>query len=184
MRAPEVTTVDQRLDGSPDMDPHERLAKLHADHAAALLRFLRSYSRDRPQAAEDMLQETMIRAWRHIDTVPLEYTNARRWLYTVARRIAIDAARVRKTHPIEVSLPETDWTLPAEDTADQTVAAQSIMTAFQKLTLEQQTVLSELHLRGNSVASIAERLGIPTGTVKSRAHYALRSMRASLELPG
>jgi RNA polymerase sigma-70 factor (ECF subfamily) len=125
----------------------------------------------------------MVRAWRHIENVPLEFGNARRWLFAVARRIAIDAARLRKTHPVEVDIGDSVWVPSAYDATEETIAAQSIVSAFRALRPDQQLVLTELHLNGRSVADIAERLEVPKGTVKSRVFYGLQSLREALVLP-
>jgi RNA polymerase sigma-70 factor (ECF subfamily) len=165
------------------MSALERIAKLHQDHSAVLMRFLMGYSRGEPQTAEDLFQETMFRAWRHIDSVPLEFANARRWLYIVARRITIDVARMRSVRPLEVSMSGTPLALPADDTTEETVIVQAIVTAFRSLKPEHRRVLTELHLNGRSVAEISQKLRLPAGTVKSRAYYGLRSLREALDLP-
>lgn len=181
--APTTTTATNdgmRLDAAPEMTSTERMSKLYADHSATLMRFLMGYARGKPQTAEDMLQETMIRAWRHIDTVPLEFANARRWLFMVARRIVIDAARKRQTRPVEISMTDNALLAPAIDTTEETVVARSIVSAFRTLRPEQQRVLYELHLHGRSIADIADIMSLPPGTVKSRAFYGLRTLRAAL----
>jgi RNA polymerase sigma-70 factor (ECF subfamily) len=156
------------------------MARLHANHAAELLRFLLGFARGERQTAEDMLQETMLRTWSHIESVPRQDVNARRWLFTVARRIAIDAARARQTRPTEVSLLEVGRQAMTEDNAEALLAARAVMGAFARLKEEHQVVLSELHFKGNSVVDIAQRLGVPPGTVKSRAFYGMRSIRDAL----
>ena len=76
--------------------------------------FLARVTRGQREVAEDILQETMLRAWRHLDTLMLEPATLRSWLFTVAKRIAIDGARARKCRPQEVSaydvtdIPSTD----------------------------------------------------------------------------
>jgi RNA polymerase sigma-70 factor (ECF subfamily) len=174
--------VAGRAAGSTDtpFDAERRMEQLHADHSAELMRFLLGFSRGDHQAAEDMLQETMLRTWSHIRSVPPETANARRWMYKVARHITIDAARGRRVRPVEVSLVASGRTSVTEDHADGTLAARAIVDAFGGLRTEQQVVLTELHFQGRSVADIAQRLGVPKGTVKSRAHYGMNSIRAAL----
>jgi RNA polymerase sigma-70 factor (ECF subfamily) len=161
-------------------DAETRMAQLHADHSAELMRYLLGYSRGDHQAAEDMLQETMLRTWSHIRSVPPGTANARRWMFKVARHITIDVARGRRVRPIEVSLVEGGWKHITEDHADGTLAARAVVDAFAGLNTDQQAVLTELHFQGRTVADIAERLGVPKGTVKSRAHYGMHSIRAAL----
>jgi RNA polymerase sigma-70 factor (ECF subfamily) len=155
--------------------------QLYGLYAEPLLRFLlRLTLGDRP-LAEDLLQETLLRAWRNLDNLPAEPENRRKWLYTVARRVAIDAARARKARPSEIAC--TDFNrLPAEgDEMEGVIAVHTIRGALSKLSPDHRAVLIELYYRGSSMAEAAVRLGIPGGTVKSRAHYALRSLRAAVE---
>ncbi|WP_203821593.1 sigma-70 family RNA polymerase sigma factor, partial [Paractinoplanes ferrugineus] len=144
-----------------------------------LLRFLLGLTRNQRPAAEDLLQETMLRAWRHRDSLPAEEENARRWLFTIARRVAIDAVRSRQSRPTEVSLVEADQ-INSVDGVDGAMALHDLKVAFQRLSSEQRLVLQELHIRGASIEEAAQRLGVPAGTVKSRAHYAMRVLRTAL----
>ncbi|MEV4349848.1 sigma-70 family RNA polymerase sigma factor [Actinoplanes sp. NPDC049596] len=155
------------------------MESVHATHARPLLRFLLGLTRNERPAAEDLLQETMLRAWRHIDSLPREEKNARRWLFTIARRVAIDAARMRQTRPSEVSLVEA-FQFTSSDTAESALVVGDLVAAFGRLSEAHQVILRELHLRGSSVEEAAERLGLPAGTVKSRAHYAMRLLRSRL----
>jgi RNA polymerase sigma-70 factor (ECF subfamily) len=154
-----------------------RLRRLEAEHSGVLRRYLLRYTSGDREAAEDLLQETMIRAWRHLASVPPETDRARRWLFTVARNAAIDSLRARSSRPYEVNLLELTTPPPAEDTTETVVALESIRDAVKSLSDEHRAVLSEIYVRGRSPGETAELLGVPVGTVKSRAHYALRSLR-------
>ncbi|MEV4759499.1 sigma-70 family RNA polymerase sigma factor [Micromonospora sp. NPDC049559] len=156
------------------------MAKVHQTHARPLLRFLMGLTRNERHAAEDLLQETMLRAWQHLDSVPTEEDKARRWLFTVARRIAIDAARMRQVRPTEVSLLEATDLAMEDHTTGSALAVHSVHEAFTSLTDAHRTILREIYLRGSSADEAAERLGVPVGTVKSRAYYALRSLRSAM----
>src|SRR3954451_2580524 len=80
-------------------DAERRLAEVHATHARSLMRFLLSLTRNERHAAEDLLQETMLRVWRRWDLLPDGEENVRRWLFTIGRRVSIDAARMRRVRP-------------------------------------------------------------------------------------
>nr|WP_221382200.1 sigma-70 family RNA polymerase sigma factor [Actinoplanes polyasparticus] len=155
------------------------MESVHATHCRPLLRFLLGLTRNERPAAEDLLQETMLRVWRHLDSLPGEVENARKWLFTIARHVAIDAARSRRARPPEVSLVEADR-MSTVDSVSGALALHDLTDAFQRLSSEHRAVLQELHFRGASIEEAAQRLGIPAGTVKSRAHYAMRSLRAAL----
>ncbi|MEV6631680.1 sigma-70 family RNA polymerase sigma factor [Actinoplanes sp. NPDC051470] len=170
-----ITACDGRLDAEA------RMTALHDEHAPALLRFLLRLNRGERPAAEDMLQETMLRAWRHLDSLPAERDDARRWLFTVARRIAIDTVRRRQTRPVEIGLIDLTWVPDRVDSIETADAAEAIGRAFRALTPTHRTVLTEVYVRGIGLDEVAERLGVPVGTVKSRAHYAMRSLRLALD---
>ncbi|MFC4022051.1 sigma-70 family RNA polymerase sigma factor [Micromonospora sp. GCM10011542] len=154
---------------------------LHADHARAVLRLLLVLTRGQRQTAEDLLQETMLRAWRHLDSVPAEPEAARRWLCTVARRLVIDGVRLRRGRPTEVHLVDLTWIPAADDTTGTALASYAIRYALRRLTPAQRSLLSEVYLVGRSPAEVAGRLGVPIGTVKSRTHHALRALHTGLK---
>jgi RNA polymerase sigma factor (sigma-70 family) len=156
---------------------NDRFSALHSAHADYLLRLLMKMTRGDKQTAEDLLQETMVRAWRHVDALPTEGLSQRRWLSTVARRIFIDTVRSRSIRPTETPVVDLEWITRSEDTTDVAIACGSVVDAFHRLSETQQRVLAELHFRGRPVEEIARDLGLPVGTVKSRAHYAMRALR-------
>src|SRR5690348_18433918 len=93
----------------------ELVRALYAEHAAALLRFtLRMTDGDR-QRAEDIVQETLLRAWLHPEAIAER--PARPWLFAVARNLAVDAHRARKARPMEVGAGALDLA-PVPDVAD------------------------------------------------------------------
>ena len=157
----------------------EMLRALHAEHGTALFAHaLRLVGGDR-QRAEDLVQETMLRAWRHPEALDPALGSVRAWLFTTARNLAIDAWRRRSARIGEVvtdDLPER----PGADDTDRRLEAWLIAEALSRLSSHHREVLVECFYRGRSVAEAALRLGIPTGTVKSRTHYALRSLKLVL----
>jgi RNA polymerase sigma-70 factor (ECF subfamily) len=70
-----------------------------------------------------------------------------------------------------------------EDTAETVIATQSLRQALQSLTSAHRAILNELYLKGRSVQDTARSLGVPVGTVRSRAHYAMRSLRHAISCP-
>jgi len=161
-------------------DETELLRALHAEHGDALYAHaVRLCGGDR-QRAEDLVQETLLRAWRHPEALDPDRGSVRAWLFTTARHLAIDAWRRRSVRVNEVvtdALPEP----AAEDETDRAVEAWTVAEALARLTPAHREVLLECFYRGRSVAEAAVRLGVPPGTVKSRTHYALRSLRLALE---
>ena len=151
------------------------IRSVYEEHGGALLAYATRLTGDRA-TAEDVVQETLIRAWRHSDALVNGKGSVRGWLLTVVRNIITDRYRAKAARPAEVS--ESPATPPVEeDHADSVVDTMTVLGALDRLTPEHRDVLTELYYRERSVAEAADTLGIPAGTVKSRSHYALKALR-------
>lgn len=148
---------------------------LFHEHGRAMLAYATELTRDRA-AAEDLVQEALVRAWRHPDSLTNGKGSLRGWLLTVVRNLAIDAARARRARPPEASEPPADAAVQ-RDHADQVVDSLVVVESLSRLTREHREVLEQVYLLGSTVSEAAEKLGIPPGTVKSRSFYALRALR-------
>jgi RNA polymerase sigma-70 factor (ECF subfamily) len=134
------------------------------------------------QFAEDVVQETMLRAWRHIDELHPE--RAGPWLYTVAHNVAISSYhRKKRARPGEVPIEEGTMPVAAEE-LDGVLDASELQAAMGQLRPEHRAAIVQLYYLQRSVGEVAAALGIPSGTVRSRAFYALRELRAILERRG
>ncbi|GLF92789.1 sigma-70 family RNA polymerase sigma factor [Streptomyces yaizuensis] len=158
------------------------IADLQREHGPALLSFLQGLTYGDQQRAEDLLQETLVRAWQHPEAFDGPYESMRPWLFTVGRRLAIDARRSRLARPTEIGDGVLATTPDPADITESAVAALDVRAAVESLTPEHQAVLIRIYFQGLSVNEAAEALGIPPGTVKSRSYYALRAL--SRILPG
>lgn len=158
----------------------EGLRALFEEHAAVLLAYaLRLADGDRARA-EDIVQETLVRAWRNLDRIDTGGgRSVRPWLFTVAQHIAVDAHRARRARPPEVG-DAALAVLPGMDQVDATLDRIVVTDALHALSPEHRAVLVETYYRGRSVAEAARALGIPPGTVKSRCYYALRALKLAL----
>jgi RNA polymerase sigma-70 factor (ECF subfamily) len=167
--------------GVPTSDA-DLMRALHDEHARALWSYAVHLTGGDRARAEDVVQETMLRAWRHPQVLDQSQGSARAWLFTVARRIVIDDWRTsRSRHEVVTAEPPEQQVADAPDKA---IVAAVVTAALRQLSLEHRQVVLECYYRGSSVAEAAKRLGVPEGTVKSRAHYALRALRLALDEMG
>lgn len=148
---------------------------LFQEHGRAMLAYATQLTRDRA-AAEDVVQEALVRAWRHPDSLANGKGSVRGWLLTVVRNIVVDQVRARARRAPEVRESPPDAAVEG-DHADQIVNSMVVVDALNRLSPEHREVLEQVYLKGNTVAEAAKELGIPPGTVKSRSFYALRALR-------
>jgi RNA polymerase sigma-70 factor, ECF subfamily len=160
----------------------ERLLRtLYAEHGGSLLGYAERLTGGDRQQAEDVVQETLVRAWRNAER--LEASSARPWLFRVARNIAIDRARARRSR-IADAPAEVVEAVAGPDDLDSALLAWQIADALRSLSPDHRRVIVEVYYRGRSVAEAASVLGVPQGTVQSRTFYALRALRVALEERG
>ncbi|MEV6848335.1 sigma-70 family RNA polymerase sigma factor [Actinoplanes sp. NPDC051411] len=157
----------------------ERIGALIETYRPMLLRFLGRNGQS-PEGAEDIFQETMFRVWRNLDNMPGDRDGTRRWLFAVARRLMIDGERRRQARPLEVCLLEPSRIAGGEQPGDWVIARESLRTAFSGLGERHREVLIEVYCDGKPMAVVARELGIPLGTVKSRAHHGMRALRRAV----
>lgn len=166
------------VDSVPDRD--EALVRmLYRDFGGALFGHVLYLTGNDRQWAEDVVQETLVRAWRNADRLDREPGMLRAWLFTVARRIVIDGRRSNGARPREVDMAPLS-VVPIPDRSEQSLSAMVVADALQGLRTEHREALEETYLRDRSVSEAAQVLGIPPGTVKSRVYYALRALRRTL----
>lgn len=166
--------------GSRPLTDDAYIRGLFAEHGSTLLRYALHLTGGDKQRAEDLVQEAFVRAWR---SPPLHSRAPRRWLLAVVRNLAIDAHRARQCRPAETGQSELE-DLPADDDLDRAVDSWDIADALASLSPEHRQVLVETYFRGRTVTQAAASLGIPAGTVKSRAFYALKALKLALEERG
>ena len=154
---------------------------LYTEHAGPLLRYALHLTSGDRQRAEDIVEETLLRAWLHPEAI--SERPARPWLFAVARNLAVDAYRARRARPHEVGEGALEL-VAAPDEADRALESWAVADALRSLRPEHRGVLLETYYRGRSVAEAAAVLGIPAGTVKSRTFYALRALKLELEERG
>ncbi|MGN6128292.1 MAG: sigma-70 family RNA polymerase sigma factor [Humibacter sp.] len=157
------------------------LRALHDEHAPALWRYVVHLTGD-PAQADDIVQETLLRAWRKPSVLDQSESSARAWLFTVARNLVIDGARSAR-HQHEITTDAVPDAATADDT-DARLDSWLVADALSTLSLEHRAVVVHAYYGGRSTKEIAGMLGIPEGTVKSRMHYGLRALRLALQEKG
>jgi RNA polymerase sigma-70 factor, ECF subfamily len=160
----------------PETPREHHLGTLVREHEKALLAYTEKLLNDH-HLAEDIVQETLVRAWHHADRLYDSEGSVRGWLLTVARNLVIDRSR-GGFHRYEVIGSDT-LDVVQRDHADAVVAAVTVTEMLDSLSTEHREVLVHTYLWGRTVREAAEVLGIPVGTAKSRQHYALNYLRKS-----
>jgi RNA polymerase sigma-70 factor (ECF subfamily) len=137
-----------------------------------------------PESAQEIAQEALIMVWRKAASFDRTKAAAATWVYTIARNKRIDLLR-RSGRP---GLSEEDWLAlyaPDEVDADQSVLAGQTYTRMKELmeglSPDQRVVLQKAFFEDKTHTAIAEDLGLPLGTVKSRIRLALAKLRESSE---
>ena len=157
------------------------VTELYRQYRGPLLLFVLRLTAGDRQQAEDVVQETMVRAWREARRLDLSQPSLKPWLATVARRIVIDEKRRKSARPPEIGGAEVvDRAPAAADETESLLRKVLVSEALQALSAAHREVLNETILRDRTVNQAAEVLGIPVGTVKSRVYYALKALRVVL----
>jgi RNA polymerase sigma-70 factor, ECF subfamily len=143
-------------------------------HGPELRRFASAHLRDSGRA-EDMVQETFLRAWRSAESFDPARGTMRGWLFGILRNVLIDAARARAVRPV-VTGSEADAVAP--DEIDARLSSLMIANALRRLTDEHREVVVASYLQGRPHREIAASLRVPVGTVRSRLFYARKAIAA------
>jgi RNA polymerase sigma-70 factor, ECF subfamily len=158
----------------------EEMARaVFAEHGRAMQLYASRLLGDRA-LAEDIVQEALIRIWRHPEVLTNGQGSVRGWLLTTVRNIVVSRIRARDARPREIAESPAH---PAtqDDHSDAVVASVTVHAALDALSEDHRTVIELVYLRGRDLDEVADVLGVPKGTVKSRSHYALRALRKAMQ---
>jgi len=144
-----------------------------------------------PSDAEEVLQETFVRVWSRAETYDARLGSPAAWVVRIARNRAIDRLRARQARAdVNAPVPATGDAgnareLPAPDTPESvlraTHAALTVRGAVAALPAAQRTLIEAAFFEGYTHQELADRFGVPLGTVKTRIRTGLVSLRVRLE---
>lgn len=179
VQSPSLATT---RDHPVDIDSDEFIRCLVAQYKVELLAYVSGLTGGDRQLAEDIVQETMLRAWRHASQIDPAIGSVRGWLLRVARNLAIDSYRSTRARPPEVSAEAaaTDR-FAVSDRTDGMLTSMVVREALDALRPQQREAIVEVYYRGRTVVEAAAALGVPVGTVKSRVFYGLLALRGLLD---
>jgi RNA polymerase sigma factor (sigma-70 family) len=140
-----------------------------------------------PQAAEDVAQEALLRAWRHAQVFDARRGSAATWVLSITRNLAIDAMRLRRGTPTDparfLSLGALSMDgLPEEGVEGFGDAERRLKEALAVLPVEQRRALVLAVVYGLSAQGVSEHEAIPLGTAKTRIRTGLRKLRQSMDV--
>jgi RNA polymerase sigma-70 factor, ECF subfamily len=165
--------------GQLPADADAALRELYSHHAKALRGYVERFCRDRA-SADDIVQETLIRAWRHLPQLTADDRPVRPWLFRVARNLLTDADRAARARPVTAAAEPAETAMD-DSGLDQILDRQLVADALQRLSPEHRAVLVETFYHDRTLATVARHLGIPDGTARSRLHYALHALRKQIQ---
>ncbi|TXS55033.1 sigma-70 family RNA polymerase sigma factor [Streptomyces sp. t39] len=177
-----VPTASQAGHLAADTDCDAFIQDIYDQYGPVLVRYATRLLDGDWHKGEDIFQETAARAWTHARFLGSRNERLRPWLFTVTRNLVIDHYRARRIRPLEL-MPVEELDTSSDSTAS-TINSHGVVQALAELNEQQQTVIRLMYVLECSVDQAAEHLGIPPGTVKSRAFYAVRALRRALEKQG
>lgn len=155
---------------------------LYRAHASELFGFAVSRLGDRG-LAEELVQDVFTKVWQHAGSFDGRRGSFRTWMYGIARNAVVDLER-RRASRFRGAAGEPPEIQRAEEPIERAMLRWHVREALVRLSSEHREVIRLAYLQGFSLREVAARTGVPLGTVKSRASYALRNLRLALEEMG
>ncbi|TFV73954.1 sigma-70 family RNA polymerase sigma factor [Blastococcus sp. CT_GayMR20] len=157
----------------------------YAAHGPELYRFAHHQLGD-SGAAQDVVQEVFLRAWRATGSFDPQLASLRTWLFAIARNVVIDQVRRCAVRPWQRDLTDDAGlqAAPGDDLDERLVDAWVVEEALRRIGEDHRVAIVQTHLRGRPHQEVAAELGIPVGTVRSRIFYGLKALRLAMEEMG
>lgn len=172
-----ATPIDVALLARAARGDEDAVSALYEAYAGPLYGFGMRRLHD-PLLAEELVQVVMTSLWRHGARYEASRGSVRTWVFAIARNAVVDLYRRQPRALPVATVPE-----PAEmvEELDRLLRAEAVRTALDRLSPDHREVLDLAYYRGFSQPEIADRLGLPLGTVKSRTFYALKAFRLACD---
>lgn len=174
----------RRSTRTPNLSRDDGVREAYAAHGAELYRFaLRSLGDT--GSAQDVVQETFLRAWRSSGRYDPSLASLRVWLFSIARNVVIDHSRAAQVRPwqanvVDVAAPGLTGPV-APDPSERLLRGWIVDEALRRLGEEHRHALTETYLADRPYAEVAAELGIPISTLRSRVFYGLKALRVVME---
>lgn len=186
---PTVRGSLRRLGAAPrnlavSLADEDGVAAAYREHGPELYRFVLRGLGD-SGAAQDVVQETFVRAWRAGDRFDPELSSLRGWLFAIARNAMVDHRRAAAARPWQQALidpvaPEVDLASTI-DPIDGLLRRWVVEEALQRLSPEHRSAIVETYLKGRLYEDVAAEQQVPIGTLRSRVFYGLKALRIVMD---
>jgi RNA polymerase sigma-70 factor, ECF subfamily len=175
-------TDPELLERLPEDRTGESLRTLYERYSDELYGFVYQALGDRG-ATDEVVQDVFTSVWRHADSYDRRRGSFRTWVYRIARNAIIDRRRRSSVRPGLAAFGEDDMgeTGVLDESIEQVALRWQVSAALARLTPDHREVVRLAHYEGMTMREIADTKGLPIGTIKSRAWYAMRSLRLALE---
>jgi len=171
----------------PGLADEDAVGAAYEAHGAELYRFVLRGLGD-AGAAQDVVQETFLRAWRAADRFDPQLASLRVWLFAIARNAMLDHARAARVRPWQGDLVSPSTVERAagsvEDASERLVRSWVVEEALRRLSEEHRNAIVQTHVRERPYGEVAAELGVPVGTVRSRVFYGLKALRVAMDEMG
>jgi RNA polymerase sigma-70 factor (ECF subfamily) len=182
-----VHLVDQSAVAVAGLGDEDAVHAAYVAHGGELYRFVLRGLGD-CGAAQDVVQETFLRAWRAADRFDPELASLRVWLFAIARNAMLDHARAAGVRPWQGNLvdPPTAEAVSGavDDPTDRLLRSWVVEEALRRVSEEHRTAIVQTHLLERPYAEVAGELGVPIGTLRSRVFYGLKALRVAMDEMG
>jgi len=176
-----MTVSDAQLIERLANDPTgEGLRTLYRRYSGELYGFALNSLNDRG-LAEEVVQDSFTAVWRNAERFDPEIGSFRTWLYGLARNKIVDMRRRASVRPALAAADAAEEPAEVDRSLDEAMLRWQIAAALARLSAEHREVVRLAHFQALTMREISEALGLPLGTVKSRAYYALRHLRLVLD---